>query len=383
MKQLCMYRFVLSICSLFFALNTTGQHRIIIRVISLPEYHKKSDSIFLAGNFNNWNPADKKLAFESTNNVYQLEVSVPAGRYEYKLTRGSWSKVETESTGAGIQNRILQIQSDTLLELSVAGWSDHFPSAVKQNTITKNVTIIDTAFFIPQLNRHRRIWIYLPATYNSSKKKYPVMYMHDGQNVFDAATSYSGEWGVDEAMDSLSVTYGEMIIVAVDNGGEKRMNEYSPFDMQRFGKAEGDQYVDFLVKTLRPYIKNNYRTKSCRKYNHVAGSSMGGLISLYAMMKYPKKFGGAGVFSPAFWIVPELKKVIPNKSKKIKGKIYLFAGMQESDSMVPDMLSVFELLDKHSKAELISVIRAEGKHNENTWREEFPLFYKWLMRKKK
>ena len=109
---------------------------------------------------------------------------------------------------------------------------------------------------------------------------------------------------------------------------------------------------------------------------------MGGLISFYALIKYPKKFGGAGVFSPAFWITPQLKNIDPKKAKKIKGKIYFFAGQQESDAMVPDMLSVFEQMHKYSKAKMKTVIRAQGKHNEATWRAEFPLFYKWLTNSK-
>ena len=105
---------------------------------------------------------------------------------------------------------------------------------------------------------------------------------------------------------------------------------------------------------------------------------MGGLISFYALVKYPNKFGGAGIFSPSFWIAPEFKSMAPEQAKKIKGKIYMYAGMQESEQMVTDMLQVMENLKKSSKAEIKSVIRAEGKHNESTWREEFPSFYKFL-----
>jgi predicted alpha/beta superfamily hydrolase len=250
----------------------------------------------------------------------------------------------------------------------------------KESTANKNVLIIDTSFFMPQLNRHRRIWIYLPEGYTASKKKYPVLYMHDGQNVFDNKTSFAGEWGVDEAMDTLGSLVKKSIIVAIDNGQEKRLNEYSPYDMEKYGKGEGIQYVDFIVKTLRPYINKNYRTKKCRKHTFTAGSSMGGLISLYALLKYPKVFGGAGVFSPAFWIAPQIKADVAERSKKIKGKIYLYAGKQEDGAMVPDLLAMFELLHQHSKAKLTTVIRSEGKHNEASWRKEFPVFYKWMMR---
>jgi predicted alpha/beta superfamily hydrolase len=203
--------------------------------------------------------------------------------------------------------------------------------------------------------------------------------MHDGQNVFDEATSAYGEWGVDEALDTLGAQHKEIIVVAIDNGGEKRLNEYSPYDMEQYGKGEGDQYVDFLVQTLKPYIDKHYRTKKDEKNTFIAGSSMGGLISFYAILKYPKVFGAAGVFSPAFWITPQLKNIDPRKAKKVKGKIYFYAGGQESEHMVPDMLNVFEQMRRHSKAKIKTVIRAEGKHNEPTWREEFPLFYQWIL----
>ena len=100
----------------------------------------------------------------------------------------------------------------------------------RKSTAGKNVQVVDTAFFIPQLNRYRRVWIYLPASYNSSKQKYPVIYLQDGQNIFDDKTSFAGEWGIDEAMDTLGQRVGETIVIAIDNGGEKRLSEYAPFD---------------------------------------------------------------------------------------------------------------------------------------------------------
>ena len=203
--------------------------------------------------------------------------------------------------------------------------------------------------------------------------------MHDGQNVFDDATSAYGEWGVDEALDSLGKKHREIIVVAIDNGADKRINEYSPYDMEKYGKGEGGAYVDFLVQTLKPYIDKKYRTQKDEKNTFIAGSSMGGLISFYAILKYPKVFGGAGVFSPAFWITPQLKNINPEQAKKVKGKIYFYAGQAEGEQMVPGMLHVFEQMRRYSKAKMQTVIRAEGKHNEPTWRNEFPLFYQWIL----
>ncbi len=244
--------------------------------------------------------------------------------------------------------------------------------------VSKNVHIVDSAFYIPQLNRHRRIWIYLPEHYNRSKKKYPVIYLQDGQNVFDETTSFAGEWGVDEALDSLGKTVGESIVVAIDNGGDRRINEYIVHDSEKHGKAEGRQYLEFLVKTLKPFIDKHYKTKTSAKHTAVGGSSLGGLISFYALLEYPKVFGAA-VFSPSFWIAPQIKEDIKSKARKLKSRIYFYAGKLEGDEMIEDMLAVFELMGQYSKSKMTTVIRVEGKHDEASWRKEFPLFYHWLM----
>ena len=149
----------------------------------------------------------RDFQFQKNEKGYFLELSLNAGSYEYKITRGGWDKVECTKEGKDVGNRTLKVDADANVEIAIEGWKDLFASSSqpKKSTANKNVRIIDTAFFIPQLNRTRRVWIYLPPTYNSSTKKYPVLYMHDGQNVFDDATSFSGEWGVDEAIDTLGL----------------------------------------------------------------------------------------------------------------------------------------------------------------------------------
>src|SRR5690606_23335760 len=161
-------------------------------------------------------------------------------------TRGNWQKAETDKTGQGISNRVLQLKSDTTIYIDIAGWNDHFnpaESKMVKHTASKNVHIIDTAFYIPQLGRYRKVWIYLPSDYTTSNRSYGVLYMHDGQNLFDDATSYSGEWGVDEHLDSI-ISQGKkpVMVVGIDNGLNKRMNEYNALEFQNFGKGEGDQH---------------------------------------------------------------------------------------------------------------------------------------------
>ena len=292
--------------------------------------------------------------------------------------------MECKKGGAGIQNRSLKLTSDTTINMTVEEWADNIERKPRVSTASKNVHIIDTAFFIPQLNRTRRVLIYLPPDYTTSKKRYPVLYMHDGQNVFDDLTSFAGEWGVDETLDSISDHKGEMIVVAIDHGGTHRINEYCPYDMsegpngEKYGKGEGDKYVDFLVKTLKPFVDKNYRTLKSKQNTFIAGSSMGGLISMYAVLKYPKLFGGAGVFSPAFWIGPKIFDDIRAKGNKVNTKIYFYCGEQEGENMATYTEKAFSEMRKVSNSKMICVIRPEGKHSEWVWKEEFPLFYLWL-----
>lgn len=365
-------------CILSIATLLNAQQTVRLEIKALPAYHPSGSDIYLAGSFNGWNPQDKNYRFQRTGQGdYYILLKLDDGKYEYKITRGGWDKSECKKDGAFSPNRNLTLPGDTVVQLDVEEWADRFPSKPRVSTANNNVHIIDTAFVIPQLKRVRRVWICLPAGYASSKQRYPVLYMHDGQNVFDDATSFAGEWGVDECLDTMRK---KCIVVAVDHGGPKRTNEYCPYDMERFGKGEGDKYVDFLATTLKPYIDKNYRTLKDKENTFVAGSSMGGIISMYAILKYPNVFGGAGVFSPAFWIGPKIFDDIKARGKRVNGRIYFYAGKMESETMVGDTRKAYDLMKQVSHATMTTVIRDDGQHNERRWRIEFPSFYKWMLK---
>ena len=307
------------------------------------------------------------------------------GNYEYKITRGSWEKVETQSDGAGIQNRELKLSKDTVINIEVKGWSDDFKTKipVRTHSASKNVSIIDTAFFMPQLKRYRRIWIYLPPGYATSKKHYGVLYMNDGQNLFDNATSYAGEWNVDEFLDYIFFLHqNEFIVIGVDNGLAKRMSEYNPYRFQQYDKPEGDDYVDFLVKTLKPFIDKHYRTKKSRENTYIAGSSMAGVISLYAVLKYPGIFGGAGIFSPAFWTASGIDADVVARSRKMRSRLFFYAGEKEGSTVISDMKKIERDIQSESSSSLKEILDVEASHNEAAWRRYFPEFYRWVIEKK-
>ncbi|MBL0202723.1 MAG: alpha/beta hydrolase [Chitinophagaceae bacterium] len=367
---------ILFTCSFFYS---EAQYSVVFKLGKYPDKHN-NDTAFLAGSFNNWNPGNNAFRFLLTNeNSFELILNLPAGQYAYKCTRGNWGTVECFADGKDINNHSFRITADTTIEINIEAWRDDFAPVTKMHTASKQVQVMDTAFFIPQLNRARRIWIYLPEGYEKNKKEYPVMYMHDGQNIFDEYTAGFGEWGVDECLDSL-INAGKQacIVVGIDNG-PKRLNEYNPFTFRNFGEAEGDRYLDFIVQTLKPFIDKKYRTLSSKENTIIAGSSMGGLLSYYAMIKQPQVFGKAGIFSPAFWTAPAINSLTDSLAAKVNGKFFFYIGGQEGAAYLNDMVTIQELLGEKSTAMIYSVIDAEGMHNEKAWRKWFAEFYNWIM----
>ena len=253
----------------------------------------------------------------------------------------------------------------------------------RKHTATENVKIISEKFEIPQLKTTRRIWIYLPKDYETSHKKYEVMYLQDAQNLFDDATSYAGEWQVDETLNKIFEKTGKsLIVVGIDNGGEKRIEELSPYKNAKYGGGNGDNYVKFIVETLKPFIDKNYRTKPQRKFTTIGGSSLGSLISVYAAVKYPETFGKVLAFSSAFWFnAKELNEFISSSKVNLKQqKYYFIQGKHEDEDMEEQTNRVIEnLKSKNVKPKNIFLkIDEDGKHNEMYWRREFEGAVLWL-----
>ena len=230
----------------------------------------------------------------------------------------------------------------------------------------------------PNLHSDKTIWIYLPYNYNKSEKHYPVLYMHDGQNVFDHAETFKREWHVEEKLNNL---HSEVIVVGIEHGGSvHRIDELTPYKNEDYGGGHADDYLDFMVTILKPYIDENYRTLKEKEHTTIFGSSVGGLISFYALLRFPDVFGNAGVFSPSFWFSDEIFKLMED-TKSIKGKIYFMAGDHESKNMVPDLNHMEELVlkkVKHKKQVHKKIVK-NGRHNEKSWRKEFTEAYKWLI----
>lgn len=368
----------------------SAKAQLTITLTHLPASTPDTATVFVAGSFNNWNPAAPGFQLQpGGEGTYSLTLADSIrGAVAFKFTLGGWDVVETDSSGQDVPNRTFTVPATGAVTYTgtVSGWNDGTPPP---STVSTSVSVLSEAFEIPQLNRTRRIWIYLPPDYATSDRTYPVLYMHDGQNVFDTATSYAGEWGVDETLDSLH-TQGDpgLIVVAIDNGGSHRIDEYAPYTNAQYGGGEGEEYIEFIVHTLKPHIDAHYRTRPGRGETGIMGSSMGGLISLYAVLAYPEVFGKAGIFSPSLWFSPEVfAEAEAARAIPLHSRLYIVSGGQEGQNVLAQQAQataqerlVEALLSAgfQRETEVKAYIDPEGRHNEPFWQRVFPDAYQWL-----
>ena len=226
----------------------------------------------------------------------------------------------------------------------------------------------------PELGNERDLLVSLPAGYGTGDRLYPVIYMHDGQNLFDPATSFAGSWNVDLAMAEMSLEGLDAIVVGIPNMGRDRLAEYSPFAHPQLGGGSGDQYLDFLVNTVKPLIDERYLTASDREHTGIAGSSLGGLISLYAFFRHPTVFGFAGVLSPSLWLNEDKMFSFIESAPFVRGKLYLDVGDLEGVRHVVKALKLRDLLLERGYAlgeDLMWVEEEMGAHTESAWARRF------------
>jgi predicted alpha/beta superfamily hydrolase len=257
--------------------------------------------------------------------------------------------------------------------------------------------------YSPQLDNQRDVFVWLPPDYEMDTRRYPVIYMHDGLNLFDKSTSYSGEWEVDETMTALSQEGLNAIIVGLPNMKEKRGLEYSPYPFRAYdGSAvigQGDAYIRFIVETVKPLIDESFRTRPEAAVTGIAGSSMGGLISLYGFLAYPQVFGLCGAFSTAYWFGDNGLLATTHTVARAEGRVYLDVGTREGETLKgwanlsgeqADLAyceGVGELRDAliaagYRLGENLMYVEAEGApHREVAWAARLPDAMRFLLAK--
>lgn len=249
------------------------------------------------------------------------------------------------------------------------------PARAAPSTALPGVRVLPEPLAMPALARSRTLRLCLPASYGREPgRRYPVIYMHDGQNLFDAATSYAGEWGVDETMARLARDTGfEALVVGIDNGGEKRNTEMAPHDHGQLGKAEGAAYLDFIVHTVKPFVDAGWCTRPQREHTALIGSSLGGLISHAALLWHGEVFGRYGLFSPSYWAAPQLFDETRLARLPDDTRVHLYCGGREGPGMVAQTERMHAVLAEQLPPGLLSLhVDGEAAHNEAAWRAELP-----------
>ncbi|MDX1476732.1 MAG: alpha/beta hydrolase-fold protein [Saprospiraceae bacterium] len=248
-------------------------------------------------------------------------------------------------------------------------------------TYQPHIELIADEFEIPQLDKTRRIWALLPHDYYTSRKRYPVLYLQDAQNLFDDAAPF-GNWAIDQRLARLAARSHKLIVIAIDHGGSERIREYSPYYHRKFGQGEGKEYAQFLIETLKPYVDNTYRTRPDRDNTGIGGSSMGGLISAYTGLVHPQHFGKLMIFSPSFWYSDRIYFDAFNYRYVLPMKIYLYAGEKESRYMTQHIRRFQDAVNARSFDSALTkfniVINPDGEHNESFWGEAFSTAVEWL-----
>jgi predicted alpha/beta superfamily hydrolase len=233
----------------------------------------------------------------------------------------------------------------------------------------------------PQLRNHRYIDVYLPDSYEDGRRRYPVVYMQDGQNLSDPAIAFAGQtWHLHEGVSWLGERGIEPIVVGIHNT-PGRLAEYSPVADARHGGGDGDRYARFLIDTLKPRIDTTYRTRRDREATVIAGSSMGGLIALYLYFRRPSPFGRAAVMSPSIWFGGRAVLDLVGRSRQTRGRIYIDVGTSEGAGTVKNARVLNRLLRRKGyRKDTLRYVEAEGhQHREADWAWRLPHALEFLL----
>ncbi len=337
--------------------------------------------VFVSGNFCEWYPdiVDYQMKrVELGKFTFDFPTNKLPEKLEYKYTRGGWNHVELDAYGNATNNRISKRKSGVLNDF-VPHWRTD--GRFYNDKIMPKIEVLKD-FEIPQLKKKRTVSVLLPHNYKTSGKSYPVLYLQDAQNLFGEGSEY-GNWEIDKRLAVLaSQNKGNYIIVAIHHGEKDRFKEYSPYQSAKAKRVSGGKYANFIIRTLKPFVDKAYRTQPERQFTGIGGSSMGGLISVYAGLMYPEIIGRVMVFSPSLWVSDKIYFDAHEFFNPIDSKIYLYGGAKEGKYMIPSLEKMREVIDNQGfnsdKIQIKISTNAKGTHSEKDWGVEFPKALEWL-----
>jgi predicted alpha/beta superfamily hydrolase len=260
-------------------------------------------------------------------------------------------------------------------------WQVWPPDDGREHSVTGRI-LHRSGLAAPTLGNTRDLWVCLPPGYDSSSMRYPVLYMQDGQNLFDRAIGFSGqEWHIDETL-AAHAGRADAIVVGIANTGVHRLEEYSPFRDSRMGGGKGELYLDFVVDVVKPLIDLSFRTLPGRGETYIGGSSMGALIALHAFLTRAHVFGGAAALSPALWFAQRATFDVVAASPFTDGRVYIDIGTREGPVQLLDVARLRNRMvhKGYRKGEnLLVVVEGGGRHNEAAWARRFPRALRFLV----
>ena len=331
-------------------------------------------SVYITGGIEqlgNWNPGKVKMDYQGNHTwTKAITINVPAS-VEYKYTLGTWEREGANADGRPLANLEAKISKDTTIKDSVLFWTKGGRQRVNQGQITGTVKYHRAMKGAGIADRDVIVW--LPPGYETETgTRYPVLYMHDGQNIFDPATSSFGvDWSIDETADRLIKTRAirPLIIVGIHNTSD-RMQDYTPGE-------KGTAYMNFVVDKVKRFIDSTYRTMPDREHTMVGGSSAGGLISFMLTWEHPDVFSKAICMSPAFKFrdIDYVKVVRETKEKK---DVFLYidnGGVGLESQLQPgidEMVAVLKAKGYKEGKNFVFISDPAAKHFEADWAKRFP-----------
>ncbi len=399
--------------------NAGPDFPMVLVVVDTSGHATAESPLYLASSLNNWEPGDpawklKKVGAEGQAGTWEIPLKPEqlAGReVEFKITRGSWETVEVGADGHDINNRTVGSSGWSMdgarlaLKIEVPGFADQraarWPDLAtnegpdKTTSITGDLEVFQVRSAYLANSRSVRVW--LPPGYNepaNAERRYPILYMNDGQNLFDRATSFGGhEWQADESATRL-INEGKiqpLIIVGIDNSGATRSQEYNAPGVTWGGRtSHGDKYMQFVTEELMPYIDSRYRTLKGPENTGFGGSSFGGNIALYAAMNNTETFGRMLVESPAVAVADRaMLASIKAYSKPWPQRLFVAVGTAETSrpADAEEYLAAVEELVKDLRSRNLGddrlkyVVVKDAVHNEQAWAKRFPEALEYLFGK--
>ncbi len=282
---------------------------------------------------------------------------------------------------------------DSATASSPQTWRDY---SAERHTVVGTLKILE-GLWSPQLGNRRDLFVHLPPSYPDGRRDWPVLYFHDGQNLFDAYSSYAGEWQVDEIMTGLAREGLEAIVVGVANRGRERIDEYAPFYDPSVGGGKAAAYVQFLVETVKPLIDAAFKTARQRSSTGLVGSSLGGLVSLWALFERPHVFGLVAALSPSVLFARGALNAYLAGQPRVEARIYLDVGTLEGPpgmggallarllprpyvARVRETRRLLSSMGYREPEDLLYVEERGGRHNEACWSARLPDALRFLLR---